>query len=45
MQARNLIDLEDVSKEDLDEIIRLAGMISMADNVNRILDRVSLYLG
>ena len=25
--------------------IRLAGMISMADNVNRILDRVSLYLG
>lgn len=27
MQARNLIDLEDVSKEDLDEIIRLAGMI------------------
>lgn len=27
MQARNLIDLEVVSKEDLDEIIRLAGMI------------------
>ena len=27
MQARNLIDLEDISKEDLDEIIRLAGMI------------------
>ncbi len=27
MQARNLIDLEDVSKEDLGEIIRLAGMI------------------
>lgn len=27
MQARNLIDLEGLSKEDLDEIIRLAGMI------------------
>ncbi len=27
MQARNLIDLEDISKEDLDEIIHLAGMI------------------
>lgn len=32
----------------LDEMCRgtiyLSGMISMADNVNRILDRVSLYL-
>lgn len=27
MQAKNLIDLEDISQEDLDEIIRLAGMI------------------
>ena len=27
MQARNLIDLEDISQQDLDEIIRLAGMI------------------
>jgi hypothetical protein len=25
--------------------IRLSGMISMLDNVNRILDRVSVYLG
>ena len=25
--------------------IRLSGMISMVDNVNRILDRVSVYLG
>ena len=25
--------------------IRLRGMISMLDNVNRILDRVSVYLG
>ena len=27
MKARNLIDLEDISLEDIDEIIHLAGMI------------------
>ena len=25
--------------------IKLAGVLSMVDNVNRILDRVSVYLG